>query len=76
MENKNQIIIVDLELVDQIIAKLRNSKSDYESQLTYDWEDNILEDYLEIAEDFFEINHLLKVLDEKKRICLTTYQNK
>jgi len=63
-------------LVDQIIEKLRNSQSDYESQLDYDWEKHLREDYLAIAEDFFEINHLLKVLDEKKRICLTTYQNK
>jgi len=76
MENKNQIIIVDLKLVDQILLQLYDSRSTYESQLTYDWKDNILEDYLAIAEDYFEINHLIKVLDEKKRICLTTYQNK
>jgi hypothetical protein len=76
MENKNQIIIVDLKLVDEILLQLYDSRSTYESQLTYDWKDNILEDYLAIAEDYFEINHLIEVLEEKKRICLTTYQNK
>ncbi len=76
MDTKNQIIIIDLITVDQIIEKLRNSQSDYESQLESDWEEHILEDYLAIAEDIFEIKHLIKYLDEKKRICLTTYQNK
>jgi hypothetical protein len=72
MANTKNQIVLDLTTVDQILEKLRNSQSDCESMLECNWEEHTLEDYLSFSKDIFEIKHLIKYLDEKKRIPLTT----
>ena len=62
MEKKKQIL-VNVDVVNDAIQKLKNLKESFEHELEYKCYDFTLEDYLDCAKDLYETLHIIKDLE-------------